>query len=311
MTWTILHLARESSSSRLEARKAVRDFRQAKSLTGGADMNLKGKVALITGGGTGIGAAIAERFVSDGAKVCITGRRKELLEKVAKSLASGTVVICPGDVSKEEDVKRMVDTTVKFGGKINVLVNNAGTNHPAPIVELDPKMWQEVIEVNLTGPFLLMKAVIPHMLKEGSGSVINIASLGGMRCLPAMPAYCSSKAGLIMLTQQAALEYGRNHIRCNAVCPGGVKTEMTRKDFGQSGEMLGIDPDTFIDQIALEIPMRRFAASSEIGGLCSYLASDDSSFMTGAVITMDGGTAVVDAVGAAITAALRRGGIVD
>lgn len=271
-------------------------------------MNLKGKVALITGGGTGIGTAIAERFVADGAKICITGRRKELLEKVAKSLPSGSVVVCQGDVSKEEDVKRMVETAVKFAGKINVLVNDAGTNHPAPIVELDPKMWREVIEVNLTGPFLLMKAVIPHMLKEGGGSIINISSLGGMRCLPSMPAYCSSKAGLIMLTQQAALEYGRNNIRCNAVCPGGVKTEMTRKDFGQSGKMIGIDPDTFIDQIALEIPMHRFAASSEISGLCSYLASDDSSFMTGAAITIDGGTAVVDAVGAGITAALRRGG---
>ena len=274
-------------------------------------MNLKGKVALVTGGGTGIGTAIAERFVADGAKVCITGRRKELLEKVAKSLPPGTVVICAGDVSKEEDVKRMVETTMKFGGKLNVLVNNAGINRPAPIVELDPKVWQEVMAVNLTGPYLLMKSVIPHMLKEGGGSIINIASLGGMRCLPAMPAYCSSKAGLIMLTQQAALDYGRNNIRCNAVCPGGVKTEITRENFGQFGEMLGIDPDTFIDQIALEIPMHRFAASSEIGGLCSYLASDDSSFMTGAAITLDGGTAVVDAVGAGITAALRRGGIVD
>lgn len=273
-------------------------------------MNLKGKVALVTGGGSGIGTAIAERFVADGAKVCITGRRKEMLEKVAKSLPSGSVVICQGDVSKEEDVKRMVETVVKFGSKLDVLVNNAAINRPAPIVELDPKVWQEVIGVNLTGPYLLMKAVIPHMLKEGGGSIINISSLGGMRCLPGMPAYCSSKAGLIMLTQQAALDYGRHNIRCNAVCPGGVKTEMTKKDFGQFGEMLGIEPDTFINQIALEIPMRRFAASPEIGGLCSYLASDDSSFMTGAVIPIDGGTAVIDAVGAGITAALRRGGIV-
>ena len=274
-------------------------------------MNLKGKVALITGGGTGIGTAIAERFVADGARVCITGRRKEMLEKVAKSLPSGTVVICPGNVSKEEDVNRMVETTMKFGGKINVLVNNAGINHPAPIAELDLKIWQEVIGVNLTGPFLLMKAVIPHMLKVGGGSIINIASLGGLRCLPSMPAYCSSKAGLIMLTQQAALEYGSKNIRSNVVCPGGVSTDMTVKDFGEFGRMLGIEHNTFINQIAQEIPMRRFAASSEIGGLCSYLASDDSSFMTGAVITIDGGTAVVDAVGAAITAALRRGGIVD
>jgi NAD(P)-dependent dehydrogenase (short-subunit alcohol dehydrogenase family) len=274
-------------------------------------MNLKGKVALVTGGGSGIGTAIAERFVADGAKICITGRRKEMLEKVAKSLPSGSVVICQGDVSKEEDVKRMVDTTVKFGGKLDVLVNNAAINHPVPIVELDLKMWQEVMGVNLTGPFLLIKATIPHMLKGGGGSIINIASLGGMRCLPSHPVYCSSKAGLIMLSQQVALDYGRHNIRCNAVCPGGVKTEMTRKDFGQFGKMLNIEPDTFLNQIASEIPLHRFAESPEIGGLCSYLASDDSSFMTGAVITIDGGTAIVDVVGASITAALRRGGIVD
>ena len=274
-------------------------------------MNLKGKVALITGGGSGIGTAIAERFVADGAKVCITGRRKEMLEKVAKSLPPGTVVICSGDVTKEEDVKRMVETTVKFGGKLDVLVNNAAINHPVPVVELDLKMWQEVMGVNLTGPFLLIKETIPHMFKGGGGSIINIASLGGMRCLPSHPVYCSSKAGLIMLSQQVALDYGRHNIRCNAVCPGGVKTEMTRKDFGQFGKMLNIEPDTFLNQIASEIPLHRFAESPEIGGLCSYLASDDSSFMTGAVITIDGGTAIVDVVGASITAALRRGGIVD
>jgi NAD(P)-dependent dehydrogenase (short-subunit alcohol dehydrogenase family) len=108
-------------------------------------MDLKGKVALVTGGGTGIGTAIAERFVADGAKVCISGRRKELLEKVAKSLPSGSVVVCQGDVSKEEDVKRMVEATVNFGGKINVLVSNAAINRPAPIVELDPKIWREVM----------------------------------------------------------------------------------------------------------------------------------------------------------------------
>jgi meso-butanediol dehydrogenase/(S,S)-butanediol dehydrogenase/diacetyl reductase len=274
-------------------------------------MNLKGKVALVTGGGTGIGTAIAERFVADGAKVCITGRRKEMLEKVAKSFPSGTLVICPGDVSKEEDVKRMVETTVKFGGKLNVLVNNAAINEPAPVAELDPEKWRAVIGVNLTGPFLLMQAVIPLMIKEGGGSIINIASLGGLRCLPSMPAYCSSKAGLIMLTQQAALEYGGKNIRCNVVCPGGVKTAMTEKDFGQFGKMLGIEHETFINQIAQEIPLHRFAEPPEMGGLCSYLASDESSFMTGAVLVIDGGTAVVDVVGASITAAMRRGGLVD
>jgi len=274
-------------------------------------MDIKGKVALITGGGTGLGAAIAERFVADGAKVCITGRRQEMLEEVAKSLPSGTVEICAGDVAKQEDIKRMVEATVKFGGKCDVLVNNAGTNYPAPVTELDPKLWQEVIDVNLTGPFLLMKEVIPLMIKGGGGSIINIASLGGMRCLPSYPAYCTTKAALIMLSQQVALDYGRHNIRSNAVCPGGVKTDMTRKDFGQFGKMLNIKPEDFLNQIATEIPLHRFAESPEIGGLCSYLASDDSSFVTGAVITIDGGTAVVDVVGASIMAALRRGGLVS
>jgi meso-butanediol dehydrogenase / (S,S)-butanediol dehydrogenase / diacetyl reductase len=273
-------------------------------------MDLKGKVALITGGGTGIGAAIAERFVADGAKVSITGLPKEMLEKVAKSLPSGTVAICAGDVTSEEDVKLMVDTTVNFGGKIDVLVNNAGITHPGPVADLDVRLWREVIDVNLTGPFLLMKAVIPYMLKQGGGSIINMASVGGMRCLPNFPAYCSSKAGLIMLTKQAALDYGRYNIRCNAVCPAGIKTDMTKKDFGQAGKRLGMEPEAFINQIATAMPLQRFADPSEIGGLCSYLASDDSSFMTGAAITIDGGTAIVDVVGAAITAALRRGGIV-
>jgi meso-butanediol dehydrogenase/(S,S)-butanediol dehydrogenase/diacetyl reductase len=274
-------------------------------------MNIKGKVALITGGGSGIGAAIAERFVADGAKVCITGRRKEMLEKVAKSLPSGSVAICSGDVSKEEDAGRMVETAEKFGGKLDVLVNNAGINQPAPVAELDPQVWQKVIGINLTGPYLLMKAAIPHMLKGGGGSIINIASLGGKRCLPGMPAYCSSKAGLIMLSQQVALDYGRHNIRCNAVCPGGVTTEMTKENFGQFGEMLGIDTETFLKQIAVGIPLHRFADPPEVGGLCSYLASDDSSFVNGAVILIDGGAAVVDIVGASITAALRSGGLAD
>jgi meso-butanediol dehydrogenase/(S,S)-butanediol dehydrogenase/diacetyl reductase len=274
-------------------------------------VNIKGKVALVTGGGSGIGAAIAERFVADGAKVCITGRRKEMLEKVAKSLPSGAVTICSGDVSKEEDAERMVETAVKFGGKLDVLVNNAGINQPAPVAELDLEVWQKVIGINLTGPYLLMKAAIPHMLQGGGGSIINIASLGGKRCLPGMPAYCSSKAGLIMLSQQVALDYGRHNIRCNAVCPGGVTTEMTKKNFGQFGEMLGIAPEIFLQQIASETPLRRFAEPHEIGGLCSYLASDDSSFVNGAVIPIDGGASAVDVVGASITAALRRGGLAD
>lgn len=273
-------------------------------------MKLEGKVALVTGGGTGIGAAIVKRFVEEGAKVCIAARRQEMLDQVAQSLPSGTVETCAGDVSKSEDAERMVATTVKFGGKLDVLVNNAATSVQGPVSDLDPDVWNQVIAINLTGPFLLMKASIPHMIEAGGGSIINVASVGGMRCLPGMPAYCSSKAGLIMLTQQAALDYGPHKIRCNAVCPGGVRTSMTEKEFGQFGKMLGMEDESFFSLISAELPLHRFAEPHEMGGVCTFLASDDSSFMTGACLVTDGGTAIVDVVGASIMGAMRRGGLI-
>ena len=272
-------------------------------------MRLKEKVALVTGGGTGIGAAIAGRFVAEGAKVCITGRRQEMLDKVAESLPAGSVTTCSGDASKDEDVARMVSTTVSFGGKLDVLVNNAAISAQGPVGDMDRAVWRQVIDVNLTGPFMLMQEAIPHMIESGAGSIINIASVGGLRCLPGMPAYCASKAGLIMLTQQAALDYGPHKIRCNAVCPGGVKTEMTEKEFGQFGKMLGMDTDGFFAMISAEIPLHRFGIPTELGGICTFLASDDSSFMTGAALVIDAGTSVVDVVGASIMGALRRGGV--
>ena len=268
-------------------------------------MRLEGKVALITGGGTGIGAAIAERFVAEGARICITGRRQEPLDKVARALPSGKVVTCSGDTSKDEDVARMVTTTIAFGGKIDVLVNNAGISANGPVGEADRAMWRKVIEVNLTGPFLLMQEAIPHMMKNGGGSIINIASLAGLRCLPEYPAYCTSKAGLIMLTQQAALDYGPHKIRCNAVCPGAVRTSMMEDEFGKFGKMVGLDMESYFALISQALPLRRFAQPDEIGGVCVFLASDDSSFMTGAALVVDAGTAVVDALGAAISASLR------
>lgn len=264
-------------------------------------MKLEGKVALITGGGTGIGAEIAKRFVADGAKVCITGRRKEPLEKVISSLPAGSAIICQGDVSKFEDAQRMVDTTIKFGGKLNVLVNNAGYDPPGTIVDIDPALWRQIIEINLTGPFLMMKAAIPNMIKVGGGSIINIASLAGVRIIPAMPAYCSSKAGLIQLTKSAALDYGPQNIRCNAVCPGAVRTEMLENAIGALAQALKTDLDNAFKYFASNSPLRRVAKPEEISGICSFLASDDSLFMTGAEILIDGGAAIVDPNGTAVS----------
>ncbi len=272
-------------------------------------MKLEGKVALITGGGTGIGAAIAERYVQEGAKICITGRRREMLDKMLKSFPEGTATVCQGDVAKEEDAVRMIETAVSFGGKLDILINNAGRSASGSVGDLSREVWQDVYNVNVTGPFFLMKASVPHMIKAGGGSVINIASVGGLRCLPGMPAYCSSKAALIALSQQFALDYGVQNIRCNAVCPGGIKTDMTENEFGQFGKMLKMDTDSYFQMISTELPLKRFGKTSEIGGICTFLGSEDSSFMTGAVLVIDGGTCVVDVVGASIMGSLRRGGV--
>ncbi len=266
-------------------------------------MRLDGKVALITGGGSGIGAAVAERFVADGARVCVTGRRPEVLDELVRSLPSGSAVACQGDVSNLEDAQRMVETALSFGGKLDILVNNAGIDAAGTVIDIDLETWRRVIETNLTGPFLLMKAGIPHMIKGGGGSVINVASLGGVRCLPGMPAYCSSKAGLIMLTQQAALDYGPFRVRCNVVCPGGTRTPMLEKSVGELGERMGTDVEGTFRLAQSMVPLRRVATPQEISGICSYLASDDSTFMTGSVLLIDGGSAVVDVSGAVFTSA--------
>ncbi len=265
-------------------------------------MKLSGKVALITGGGTGIGAAIARRFVADGAKVCIAGRRKEMLDRIAGSLPPESITVCPGDVSRHEDVKRMVKSALTFGGRLNVLVNNAAMDQvpPGNVVEIDLELWQKVIEVNLTGPFLTMRESIPHMIKDGGGSIINIASLAGIRSIPRMPAYVSSKAGLVKLTQQVALDFGPSKVRCNVICPGGVRTEMIEGAMSFFTKKLGTDLEGVFAHFTKDIPMRRLGSTDELGGICSFLASDDSSFVTGVILPADGGAAIVDISGAAI-----------
>jgi len=265
-------------------------------------MKLEGKVALITGGGTGIGAAVAKRFVSEGAKVCIAGRRKEMLDLVAASLPAGSVTVCPGDVSRYEDVERMVEATMALGRRLNVLVNNAALDQvpPASVVDIDPENWHQVLAVNLTGPFFTMRASIPHMIRDGGGSIINVSSVAGIRSIPNMPAYVSSKGGLVALTQQVALDFGPFRIRCNVLCPGGIRTEMIEGAMESFKKKLRTDLDGVFARFTKDVPLRRLASVNEITGICSYLASDDSSYMTGVVLPVDGGTAIVDISGAAI-----------
>jgi NAD(P)-dependent dehydrogenase (short-subunit alcohol dehydrogenase family) len=262
-------------------------------------MSLEEKTALITGGGRGIGAAIAKRFLDDGAKVVISDIRKELLEDQARLLNSGKLIACAGDVTKFEDAKNMVVEAVRFGGSIDILVNNAGIDDKGNILDIDINLWKKILEVNLTGPFLCMKAAIPYMIKQGSGSIISIASLAGVRCLDGMPAYCASKGGLIQLALQAALEYGPKGVRSNVVAPGATKTDMLANSMGTDSAG---GKDIF-ELLTESIPLRRAATPGEIAGACSFLASDDSSFITGAVLMVDGGAAIVDVSGASVARA--------
>jgi NAD(P)-dependent dehydrogenase (short-subunit alcohol dehydrogenase family) len=199
-----------------------------------------------------------------------------------------------GDVSEPQDVDGIIETALSFGETINILVNNAGMGTEGSITGAKLDEWRKTIEVNLIGPFMLMRATIPHMIKNEGGSIVNISSLASLRSIPQASAYCTSKAGLNTLTQQAALDFGENKIRCNVICPGFVYSQMTEDHFGQIAKDMGTDLDTFMAKVFREIPSREPAHPEKIAGICTFLASDEASYITGAVIPVDGGLAAMD-----------------
>ena len=261
---------------------------------GTREFRLEGKVALITGGGSGIGAGVAECFVEEGAKVCITGRRKEILEATVKKFPRGSACFCAGDVTRIKDVKEMVQTAISLGGKLDVLINNAGITGPTPVAEVDPDVWRRIIETNLVGPFLTMHIAIPHMISQGGGSIINVASVGGLRTIPSASAYCASKAGLIHLTKQVSSDYASKGIRCNAVCPGFVRTDMVENEMDVLAEWMETDRERAFREVARNLPVGEICSPRDVAGLFVYLASDESRFMTGTELVMDGGSSAMD-----------------
>jgi NAD(P)-dependent dehydrogenase (short-subunit alcohol dehydrogenase family) len=266
-------------------------------------MRLEGKTALITGGSRGIGAAIAKRFVEEGARIVVSDILKDELEKTVASLntlKSGSAFASLSDVTNFENVQQTVADTVKFGGKIDILVNNAGIDPGGTIVDIPIAQWKKILDVNLNGPFYHMRAAIPEMIKQGGGSIVNIASLAGVRCLPSMPAYCSSKGGLIQLSAQCALEYGPKGIRSNVVAPGATKTEMLINAMKSLSE--AIKKDAF-EVMTESVPLRHATTPDKITGAVAFLASDDAEFITGAFLLVDGGASIVDVSGASVAKA--------
>src|SRR5205807_2212683 len=192
-------------------------------------MRLENKITIVTGGGTGIGEAIAKVFAREGAKVAITGRRKDELARVVRDIerTGGQALALKGSVTNESDVQEAVAATVRTFGRLDILVNNAGNLfHTARLHELTDQVWDETFDVFMKGTFRFTRAAIPQMLKQGGGSILNISTVGGLKAIPGFEAhaYQAAKAGVNMLTKTVAVHYAKQNIRCNAICPAGVVT---------------------------------------------------------------------------------------
>jgi NAD(P)-dependent dehydrogenase (short-subunit alcohol dehydrogenase family) len=247
---------------------------------------LAGKSAVITGGGTGIGQAIALAFAREGAQVVVAGRRKEKLDETLHLLqqAGCSALALECDVTKAADTQRVVKSAEDAFGKVNVLVNNAGALSVSTVENITEEDWDRVMATNVKGPFLMSRAALPAMRRAGGGSIINVGSVLGIVAIRDRAAYCASKGGVSMLTKAMALDHAQDNIRVNCVCPSIVESDMTRNLFAE----------TEAGQQAREsrlasIPLGRFGKPADIAGLTVFLASEESSWMTGTVIPVDGG----------------------
>ena len=248
------------------------------------------KVALVTGGGTGIGAAIARRLAADGYVVAVTGRRSAPIEEVAAEIGGHAIVADTGDAAAAE--RAVTETVERFGG-LHGLVCNAGIGGEGSLRDLDPLAWDEVLRVNLTGAFLIARAAIDH-LAATRGAIVAISSAAGLRASAESLAYCASKAGLAMLTQCIAVDHGPEGVRANCVCPGWVRTPMADEEMAALGERLGTDREGADDACMVDVPLRRAASPGEIAALVAWLLSDEASYVNGAVLPIDGGHTPVD-----------------
>ena len=245
---------------------------------------LEGKVAIVTGATAGIGAATARLFAAEGAKVVLAARREDLGQEVAASIRAegGEAVFRQTDVALAEDHAALVATAMETWGRLDIAFNNAGINHmPALIADFDMDVWKQVFDVNLTGVLLAMKYQIPALIASGGAAIINNSSVAGLQAYAGLAAYCASKEALISLTRVAALELAPHGIRANVLCPGGTETPM----FVGSGE-------EFRGSVKSLTPLARFADPVEQARVALFLASEASSYMTGAVLPVDGGLTI-------------------
>lgn len=245
---------------------------------------LKDRTAIITGAGSGMGKAMAILFAANGAKVLATDVREDRLAELEKEIKSKGNIISTlkVDISNEKDAAKMIDTAMSIYGSVDILVNNAGIlDNFMPVADTTTELWNKVMGVNINGPFFSCRAAIPHMLKKGKGVIINIASIGGFSGARAGVAYTTSKHAVIGLTRNIGFVYAKKGIRCNAIAPGGVNTNI--------GDGMNPNPLGY-EKLSLGLQTNpRAGEPMEIAEVALFLASDNSSFINGAVVTADGG----------------------
>jgi len=251
-------------------------------------MLLEGKTALITGGTSGIGLAVARRFLREGAVVMVAGRNPERCQHVVAELASikgdGAVHALPTDVNCSADVKRLVAESIATFGHIDLLINSAGIYLEKRLEETSEAEWDQLLAINLKGPYLCCREIYPHFRACGGGVIINISSDAGLTGNRDCAAYCASKGGLSNLTRALALDYARENIRVNAVCPAVIDTPML-----QAVVDLQQDPEAYLQETRNNHPQNRIGTSDEIAFAVLMLACDESGFTTGANLSVDGG----------------------
>ena len=242
-------------------------------------MRLKDKTAIITGGGTGIGLATARAFYQEGAKIILFGRRKEKLEKAVEKLGDSAIIV-QGDMTNNNDLDQLINETLHNFKKIDILVNNAGLFNGAPLHEISDSQWDEIMNINIRSVFQLTRRVLPAMLSQKYGNIIHISSILGLIAVPQVAAYNVSKGALNQFSRSIAVEYGSSGIRSNSICPGLIATDMT------ADLMKDVD---LMKEWSKDYPIGRFGKPEDVANACLYLASDESSFVTGITLPVDGG----------------------
>jgi len=254
-------------------------------------MRLENKVAIVSGGGTGIGAATARLFAREGAKVVVTGRRAEPIREVADEIGGRAVA---GDTADPGHVGEAVEAAREAFGGLDIVVANAALGFGGAAIDVSDERWERTLEVNVTGAFRLVRSALPALLERGGGSIVLVSSVSGLVSGTEGAAYQTSKAALLGLARSLAVDYGPKGIRANSVCPGWVVTPMGDASMEAVAADRGISRDEAYRITTEHVPLRRPATAEEIAACCLFLASDESSIVTGTALVADGGSTAVD-----------------